>query len=145
SRLTSASDIIRQQIEDGNATRQDFLQSTARQSEARAALADAQGQRESLLNELSVATGTFGPARTQAAVNRTASAPIPPASVSYVPANLIRNRPDIRQLEFSYLSSRVLIDDARASLFPDLSLSGSINGASGTTNVTVRSACSALG
>ena len=113
-----------------SATRLDIVRSEARVAEIRAQLPDQQGAVSAKLNEIAVlagmAPGTL-PADVMAALN-SGGQPRPGLSPQVgIPADLLRNRPDIRIAERRYYAAVAQIGLAEAALYPRLSLTGTIS------------------
>ncbi len=85
------------------------------------------------LNRLSVLVGEYpGPLRERLAAAE--AVPVPPATITVgVPADVIRQRPDVREAERQLAAASALIGVAEAALYPALQ----INGAGGFSNQQV--------
>ncbi len=112
------------------ATRLDTSRSQARVAEVRAQLPGQMAAVTAYLNELAVLTGTVPgtlPVDLTSRLTATTSQPVPALSPQVgIPADLLRNRPDIRIAERTYYAAVADIGVARADLYPRLSLSGAI-------------------
>lgn len=112
------------------ATRIDTARSEARLAELRSQLPGRMAAVTAYLNELAVLTGTAPgtlPADLTSRLTATTSQPVPTLSPEVgIPADLLRNRPDIRIAERTYYAAVADIGVARADLYPRLSLSGAI-------------------
>ena len=128
-----------------SATRLDIVRSEARVAEIRAQLPDQDAAVSVKLNEIAVlagmAPGTL-PADLVAALDHGAQ-PRPGLSPQVgIPADLLRNRPDIRIAERRYYAAVAQIGVAEAALYPRLSLTGmiSLNALTGADGQTSRGA-----
>lgn len=107
------------------ATQLQLVRSRARIADIDAALpklrADVQSKRNEIAVLLGEQPGKLGPL---AATGQ----PVPHLSPEVgVPADLLRNRPDIRAAERAYYAAVADIDEAEAALYPSLSLSGTLS------------------
>jgi multidrug efflux system outer membrane protein len=59
--------------------------------------------------------------------------PVPGKSAANVPADLLRNRPDVKSAEQALLAAAASVGIAKAQLYPSLSLSGNISANAGVT------------
>ncbi|MCF7702212.1 efflux transporter outer membrane subunit [Loktanella sp. M215] len=112
------------------ATRLDIARSQARVAEVRAQLPGQMAAVTAYLNELTVLTGSAPgalPPDMTSRLTATVSQPVPTLSPQVgIPADLLRNRPDIRIAERTYYAAIADIGVARADLYPRLSLSGAV-------------------
>jgi NodT family efflux transporter outer membrane factor (OMF) lipoprotein len=77
-------------------------------------------------NALSVLLG-MAPGEVDAMLGAASDLPVVPATVATgVPANLLRQRPDVRRAELSALAQNALVGVATANLYPSFSLNGSL-------------------
>ena len=122
--------LTRELLDADTATRIDTSRSQARVAELRAQLPGQMAAVTAYLNELAVLTGSAPgmlPAGLTARLTAIASQPVPTLSPQVgIPADLLRNRPDIRIAERTYYAAVADIGVARADLYPRLSLSGAI-------------------
>ena len=113
-----------------SATRLDIVRSEARVAEIRAGLPDQEAAVTAKLNEIAVLAGTAPgtlPADLLAALTH-GPQPRPGLSPQVgIPADLLRNRPDIRIAERRYYAAVAQIGVAEASQYPSLSLTGTIS------------------
>ena len=118
-----------------SATRLDIVRSEARVAEIRAGLPDQEAAVTAKLNEIAVLAGTAPgtlPADLMAALTGGGQPrpgqPRPGLSPQVgIPADLLRNRPDIRIAERRYYAAVAQIGVAEASQYPSLSLTGTIS------------------
>ena len=122
--------LTRELLDADTATRIDTSRSQARVAELRAQLPGQMAAITAYLNELTVLTGSAPgtlPPDLASRLTATTSQPAPTLSPQVgIPADLLRNRPDIRIAERSYYAAVADIGVARADLYPRLSLSGAI-------------------
>ncbi|OED46740.1 hypothetical protein AB838_18770 [Rhodobacteraceae bacterium (ex Bugula neritina AB1)] len=111
-------------------TRLEITRARARVAELRSELPRQQASVVAGLNEIAVLAGLKPgglPKDLMAALKRGGKQPQPSLSPDVgIPADLLRNRPDIRIAERSYYAAVADIGVARAALYPQLSLSGAI-------------------
>ncbi|PZQ47346.1 MAG: nodulation protein T precursor [Rhodovulum sulfidophilum] len=122
-------ELIERQRGVGIATDLDALQSRALLEQTRATLpAFEQGFAASVF---AIATLLATPAAPLTAeLQRGAAQPRPPAGAAAgIPADLLRNRPDVRAAERAYAAAVANVGVAEAALYPSLSLSGSVTAA----------------
>lgn len=113
-------------FDQNSAIRVDVVRAQALVAETRATLPRLQADIQSRKNELAVLVG-MQPGTLDIELDLGAVQPRPrmPADIG-IPADLLRNRPDIRIAERSYYGSVADIGAARADLYPQLSLGGAI-------------------
>jgi len=120
-----------ERLQQGNAaTKVDVVRAQALVSETRAEIPEIKAAIDSAKNELAVLAG-----KSPGALQIDLDGPVRQPRVSLspevgIPADLLRNRPDIRVAERSYYAAFRDVAGARADLYPQLSLSGSITRAS---------------
>ena len=108
------------------ATRVDVVRARALVSETRAGLPEIEASIAAARNELAVLLGEV-PGRATVALDGKARQPRVSLSPEVgIPADLLRNRPDIRVAERSYYAALRDVKSASADLYPRLSLSGMI-------------------
>ncbi|MFN7224049.1 MAG: efflux transporter outer membrane subunit [Paracoccaceae bacterium] len=108
-------------------TRLDLVRARARLAEVEAQIPSLEARLRAQMNQIAVLTGR-APGRL--AVDLTRGRGQPQASLSPdvgIPADLLRNRPDIRVAERLYYASIADLGAAKADLYPRLSLSGAIS------------------
>ncbi|MFB9151598.1 efflux transporter outer membrane subunit [Roseovarius ramblicola] len=120
-----------ERLKEGNAaTRVDVVKARALVSETRAEIPEIKAAIEAARNEIAVLLGKI-PGTLETDLDTTARQPRVSLSPDVgIPADLLRNRPDIRVAERSYYAAFRDVAAARADLYPQLSLSGTITGAS---------------
>lgn len=123
------------------ATRLEVTRSQARVAEIRAELPQLQAAVTTTRNQIAVLAGVAPgdlPSDLAGALAHAGSQPIPQMAADVgIPADLVRNRPDILVAERTYYAAVAEIGVARAQLYPRLSLTGSItlrDGGLGTGN-----------
>lgn len=113
------------------ATRLEITRSEARVAEIRAELPGLEAQVRSTLNELAILGGTQPgglPEALYAGLAHGAGQPVPSLSPEVgIPADLLRNRPDIAVAEAAYYAAIADVGVAQAELYPRLSLTGAIS------------------
>ncbi len=89
---------------------------------------------ENSITQLQHALATLTGKGPEALTTRLAAAkPIPTAAVQLannIPANALRQRPDIRAAEYKIMAAALRVGEARASLYPSFSLGGSLSASS---------------
>jgi multidrug efflux system outer membrane protein len=127
--------ITRTLLASGAATRLEITRAEARIAENRAELPELQAAVTARLHEIAVLAGAApGALPDEIARALAAAAPQPRPRLSPevgIPADLLRNRPDIRLAERGYLAALADLGAARAALYPSLSLGGTITAAGG--------------
>lgn len=90
----------------------------------RSSLPDLYSGLESNINSLAVLTGTI-PGQLHGQLSDLAVVPVPPFEiVSNIPANTLRQRPDVRKAERALAAQTARIGEAEADLYPTFSLTG---------------------
>lgn len=122
--------LTRQLAESGAATDLDVLRARARLAEAQADLPGLEAAVPARMGEIAVLTGrapgALPPDLTALLRQSIAQPQADLAGNVGIPADLLRNRPDIRIAERGYYAAIARIDSARAELYPRLSLTGSL-------------------
>jgi multidrug efflux system outer membrane protein len=120
-----------ERLQEGNAaTRIDVVKASALVSETRAEIPEIRAAIEAAGNEIAVLVGKV-PGTLEIDLDKGARQPRVSLSPEVgIPADLLRNRPDIRVAERSYYAAFRDVAAARAKLYPQLSLSGTITAAS---------------
>lgn len=111
--------LTKQRLEGGIASGLDFSQSEVAYANMKAQLSDLKRQREIVVQQLSVLTGSMGLKLDEAALNDFPSAPIPPEGL---PSALLESRPDVRLAEQNLIAANAKIGVAKAALYPSISL-----------------------
>ena len=94
--------------------------------DTRSALPDLFSGLESSINSLSVLTGNI-PGKLHEQLSASVAVPVPPFEiVNDIPADTLRQRPDVRKAEWSLAAQTARIGEAEADLYPNFSLTGSI-------------------
>lgn len=123
--------MTRELVDAAAATQLDITRSEARVADIRADLPGLRAVIAGRQNEIAVLAGVAPgalPPDLAAALQRGHGQPRPGlAPDPGIPADLLRNRPDIRVAEQGYFAALAEVDQARAALYPRLTLSGSIS------------------
>lgn len=120
-------DLVDALFEAESATRIDVIRARALVSETRAEVPGIEAAIAGLKNEIAVLSGQIPG---QGGINLNDRATQPRVSLSPqvgIPADLLRNRPDIRVAERSYYAALREVKTAQASLYPQLSLGGTLS------------------
>jgi len=117
----------------GVATELDVLQAQQVLDSANAAIPDLERQIAQEENAISILLGDYpqGVERGCPLVDQ----PLPPEVPPGLPSALLERRPDIRQAEQNLVAANAEIGVAKAAFFPSISLTGSLGGAFGRSNV----------
>lgn len=109
------------------ATRLDITRSRARVAELEAQLPSLRANVQASRNELAVLVGAI-PGQLDMPAGQAGHIPHPNLTPDVgIPADLLRNRPDVRVAERSYYVALAELDAAEAARYPSLSLSGAIS------------------
>ena len=109
------------------ATRIETTRSSARVAELEAQLPEVRTAVQSSLNQIAVLVGQ-SPGQFTLPPGQASGIPVPRLSPDVgIPADLLRNRPDIRSAERGYYLALAELDAAEAARYPSLSLSGAIS------------------
>lgn len=92
---------------------------------ARASVPDLQRQISQAENQLQILLGHH-PAPVARARRDLQAIPMPPTVPAGLPSSLLERRPDLREAEFNLMRATANVRAARAALFPDISLTGSL-------------------
>lgn len=131
SRGAQALRLINERAAAQDATRQDVTRARARLARIRTQVPDLEAGITSRINEIAVLTGRAPgtlPSPMAAALRAHKAQPHAhmPSNIG-IPADLLRNRPDLRVAERLYYISLAQVEVARAALYPSLSLTGLIS------------------
>jgi len=123
------------QMVHGVATKLDVLQAQQVLDTANAAIPDLERQIAQEENAISILLGDYpqGVERGCPLVDQ----PLPPEVPPGLPSALLERRPDIRQAEQNLVAANAEIGVAKAAFFPSISLTGSVGGAFGRSNVFI--------
>ncbi|WP_218142683.1 efflux transporter outer membrane subunit [Formivibrio citricus] len=118
--------ITRWRQQAGLVTELDVAQASTSVEQARAAIPALEKSLESTRNSLAVLAG-LTPTRLAALLEKAGSIPQTPASLAIgIPADTLRQRPDVRAAEQQLFAKAALVKKAEAARYPSLTLSGSI-------------------
>ena len=122
-------------MDHGVATKLDVLQAQQVLDTANAAIPDLERQIAQEENAISILLGNYpqGVERGRPLVDQ----PLPPEVPPGLPSALLERRPDIRQAEQNLVAANAEIGVAKAEFFPSISLTGSVGGAFGRSNVFI--------
>ncbi|MFG1416247.1 efflux transporter outer membrane subunit [Xanthobacter sp. V0B-10] len=119
--------LTRTKLEAGAVSAVDVANATGLAASTEANIPELKAQLAQSIHRLGVLTGQ-PPSALAARINRGGPIPSPRASVTKgVPADVLRNRPDVRQAERTLAQSTALIGQAEAARYPAVSLTGNIN------------------
>nr|WP_255684109.1 MULTISPECIES: efflux transporter outer membrane subunit [unclassified Xanthobacter] len=119
--------LTRTKLEAGAVSAVDLSNATGLAASTEANIPELKSQLAQSIHRLSVLTGQ-PPSALAAQLNRGGPIPSPRNRVSKgVPADVLRNRPDVRQAERTLAQSTALIGQAEAARYPAISLTGNIN------------------
>ena len=123
------------QMVHGVATKLDVLQAQQVLDTANAAIPDLERQIAQEENAISILLGDYpqGVERGRPLVDQ----PLPPEVPPGLPSALLERRPDIREAEQNLVAANAEIGVAKAAFFPSISLTGSVGGAFGRSNVFI--------
>lgn len=118
--------LARQMVENNAGTQLDLTRATARLSDVEAQIPTLQAQIRGKINQIAVLTG-HAPGQLGLDLSEGRGQPVSSLSPQVgIPADLLRNRPDIRVAERLYYAAVAETGAAKAALYPRLSLSGAI-------------------
>jgi outer membrane protein, multidrug efflux system len=125
--------LTRLRLDHGVATKLDVLQAQQVLDTANAAIPDLERQIGQMENAISILLGHYpeGVRRGLPLVEQ----PLPPEVPPGMPSTLLERRPDIRQAEQDLIAANAEIGVARASFFPQISLTGGGGGAFGRSSL----------
>lgn len=119
--------LTRTKLEAGAVSAVDLSNATGLAASTEANIPELKSSLAQSIHRLSVLTGQ-PPSALAAKLNRGGAIPSPRNRVSKgVPADVLRNRPDVRQAERTLAQSTALIGQAEAARYPAVSLTGNIN------------------
>ncbi|MEM1161137.1 MAG: efflux transporter outer membrane subunit, partial [Pseudomonadota bacterium] len=119
--------LVRELLDANSAIRLDLVRAQALLAETETIIPVLEAAQTARMNEIAVLLGQ-APGSTRLPPGREGrQLGAPPVSEIGVPADLVRNRPDIRIAERLYYAATADIGAARAALFPSLSLTGTIS------------------
>jgi multidrug efflux system outer membrane protein len=111
--------LVKRRLEGGIASGLDVSQAEVAYANMKAQLSDLERQRDIVLQQLSVLTGSMRLKLDQSDLNAMPSVPIPPAGL---PSALLESRPDVRLAEQNLIAANAKIGVAKAALYPSISL-----------------------
>ena len=130
-------EIVEVLYENGESSELDALQARTLLLSSQAAIPELESARQQARNALAVLLG-LPPAELSSVLSGEGSMPMLPESVAVgVPADTLRQRPDVRRAELQAHAQNALVGVANANLYPSFSLNGYIGlAASGNTDTT---------
>ena len=120
-------------LDHGVATRLDVLQAQQVLDTANAEIPELERQIGQLEDAISILLGDY-PHPIERGRPLTEQ-PMPPEVPAGVPSSLLARRPDVSQAEQNLIAANAEIGVAKAAFFPDISLTGAVGGANGSTSV----------
>jgi outer membrane protein, multidrug efflux system len=111
--------LVKRRLEGGIASGLDLSQAEVAYANMKAQLSDLERQRDIVLQQLSVLTGSMRLKLDQSDLNTLPSVPVPPAGL---PSELLEARPDVRLAEQNLIAANAKIGVAKAALYPSISL-----------------------
>lgn len=138
-------DIVDVQFENGETSELDVLQAKTLLLSTQAAMPALEAQLASAKHALSVLLGV-APVSTAALLASDGSIPDIPGELAVgIPADLLRQRPDVRQAEYVAMAANAGVGVAEADLYPSFTLSGSLGLVAADNTNTTRSGESGIG
>jgi multidrug efflux system outer membrane protein len=119
--------LAKRRLEGGIASGLDVSQAEVAYANMKAQLSDLERQREIVVQQLSVLTGSMHLKLVQSDLNALPSVPVPPAGL---PSELLEARPDVRLAEQNLIAANAKIGVAKAALYPSISLTAIYGGES---------------
>lgn len=119
--------LTKRRLEGGIASRLDLSQAEVAYANMKSQLSDLKRQREIVVQQLSVLTGTFGLKIEYSDLDNLPSVPVPPVGL---PSALLESRPDVRLAEQNLIAANAKIGVAKAALYPSISLTALYGGES---------------
>jgi len=120
--------LTQHRLEGGVASALDVHQAEVATATLKAQIADFEGQRAIALHQLATLTGQLNLNLDKG--DFAALLPIPPMPPVGLPSSLLANRPDIRQTEANLIAQNANIGNAKAALYPSISLTAGLGGES---------------
>ena len=122
--------IARWRLQAGLVSSLDVEQARSQRAQTAASIPALERDLAASANTISTLIGE-APGPVLAAFDPGAAIPVPPAAIGYpVPAQVLRNRPDVRQAEANLLGAGAQVGLARSQLYPLVQLTGNISTAS---------------
>lgn len=119
-------DIARWRVQAGLTSSLDEQQAIAQLAQTEASIPAIETARQNALNRIAVLTGQ-APGAATALLQPVAAIPEPPVGVATgIPADTLRQRPDVRGAERSLAAATARVGVAQAQLYPSLAISGNI-------------------
>lgn len=130
-------DIVDVQYRNGNSAELDVLQARTLLLSTQSTVPSLEAQLRQAKHALSVLLGQ-PPGSTEALLGKSSGIPSPPTALAIgLPAELLRQRPDVRQAEYLAMAQNASVGSATANLYPSFSITGSLGlVAAGNTNTT---------
>jgi outer membrane protein, multidrug efflux system len=119
--------LTKRRLEGGIASGLDVSQAEVAYANMKAQLSDLKRQREIIVQQLSVLTGSVGLKLEYANLDGLPNVPVPPAGL---PSALLESRPDVRLAEQNLIAANAKIGVAKAALYPSISLTALYGGES---------------
>lgn len=119
--------LTKRRLEGGVASGLDVSQAEVAYANMKAQLSDLKRQREIVLQQLSVLTGSVGLKLQYGNLDDLPNVPVPPAGL---PSALLEFRPDVRLAEQNLIAANAKIAVAKAALYPSISLTALYGGES---------------
>ncbi len=123
-------DLTRAQFRRGVVSGLDVNRAEASLATARAAIPDLQSQIAQSENQLQILLGDNPAPSARASASDAQFFPAPPDVPAGLPASLLERRPDLRQAEAVLIGANARLKAVKASLFPTISLTGSLGSTS---------------
>ncbi len=138
-------DIVNVQFENGSTSELDVLQARTQLLSTRSSIPQLQTELYQAQHSMSILLG-MAPADISDLLGTGTSIPkIPEETALTLPADLLRQRPDVRQAEYLAMAQNARVGLAQANLYPSFSLNGSLGLVAAGNTDTTRSGNSGLG